>query len=135
MLRKDYILRQLEEFGKVMAVILGFKKQLDWEEFEKEIYKASLKFTSLEINHVEGLNEEAFEKEVLSNPALTLDQLKILADLLFERMNLYIVRNEEEKYEKLKAKCLSLYKFIQNSHTENEFDMNVHYKLEALKKL
>lgn len=134
MLRKDYIVRQLEEFGKVMAVILGFKKQLDWEEYEKEIYKASLKFTSLEINHVECLNDEGMEKEVFNNPALTLDQLKILADLLFEKLSLYTENNDEEKYNNLKLKCLNLYQFIKNNHTENEFDMNVHYKLEILKK-
>ncbi len=134
MLRKDYILRQLEEFGKVMAVILGFKKQLNWEEFEKEIHNAALKFTSLEIDKVERLSAEDFEKDVFNNPALTLDQLKILADLLFEKLSLHAQNNDEEKYNALKIKCLNLYQFIKNNHTENEFDMNVHYKLEILKK-
>lgn len=134
MLRKDYILRQLEEFGKVMAVILGFKKQLNWEEFEKEIHNAALKFTSLEIAQVEGLSAEDFEKEVFNNPTLTLDQLKILADLLFEKLSLHAQNNDEEKYNALKIKCLNLYQFIKNNHTENEFDMNVHYKLEILRK-
>lgn len=134
MLKKDFILRQLEEFGKVMAVILGFKKLQNWEEFEKEIHNASLKFTSLEINKVESLNDEAFEKEIFNNPTLTLDQLKILADLLFEKLSFYALQNEEEKYNALKIKCLNLYQFIKNNHTENEFDMNVHYKLEILKK-
>ncbi|MBL7913122.1 MAG: hypothetical protein JNJ41_18810 [Bacteroidia bacterium] len=134
MLRKDYILRQLEEFGKVMAVILGFKKQLNWEEFEKEMHNAALKFTSLEIDKVERLRAEDFEKEVFNNPALTLDQLKILADLLFEKLSLHAQNNDEEKYNALKIKCLNLYQFIKNNHTENEFDMNVHYKLEILKK-
>ena len=27
MLRKDFIIRQIEEFGKVLALIIGYKKQ------------------------------------------------------------------------------------------------------------
>ncbi|MDO8998757.1 MAG: hypothetical protein Q7W45_03255 [Bacteroidota bacterium] len=134
MLRKDYILRQLEEFGKVMAVILGFKKQNDWTNFEKEIKNAAVKFTSLEINTVENLNEPDFEKQILNHPNLIQDQKKILADLLFEKLNFYAEKNEEEKYLSLKTKCFKLYQHIQNNHTDNEFDMNVHYKLEILKK-
>ena len=55
MLKKDLILRQLEEFGKVMAVILSFKKVKDWDNFEKEIREAALKFTTFEIDNVESL--------------------------------------------------------------------------------
>lgn len=134
MLRKDLLVRQLEEFGKVMAVILGFKKQNDWDKFEKEIQEASIKFTGLEIKNVENLTVTDFEKEVLNHPTLLLDQKKILADLLFEKLNFYAQNNNEEKYQSLKTKCLALYEHIQNNHTENEFDMNVYYKLEILKK-
>jgi hypothetical protein len=134
MLRKDLLVRQLEEFGKVMAVILGFKKQNDWDKFEKEIQEASIKFTGLEIKNIENLTVTDFEKEVLNHPTLLLDQKKILADLLFEKLNFYAQNNNEEKYQSLKTKCLALYEHIQNNHTENEFDMNVYYKLEILKK-
>lgn len=134
MLRKDLLVRQLEEFGKVMAVILGFKKQNDWDKFEKEIQEAAIKFTGLEIKNVENLTETTFEKEVLNHPTLLLDQKKILADLLFEKVNFYAQNYEEEKYQSLKTKCLALYQHIQKNHTENEFDMNVYYKLAILKK-
>lgn len=134
MLRKDLIVIQLEEFGKVMAVILGFKKQNDWDKFEKEIEAATEKFTNLEIKTIENLSNTDFEKEVLNHPTLLLDQKKILADLLFEKLNFYAQNNNEEKYKSLKTKCLALYEHIQNNHTENEFDMNVYYKLAILKK-
>lgn len=134
MLRKDLLVRQLEEFGKVMAVILGFKKQNDWDKFDKEINAASVKFTGLEMNDIEKLSDAEFEKQILNSPTLIQDQKKILADLLFEKLNFYAEKNEEENYLALKAKCLNLYQHIQNNHTDNEFDMNVHYKLAILKK-
>ena len=134
MLKKDLILRQLEEFGKVMAVILSFKKTKDWDNFEKEIREAALKFTLLEIDHIESLTETNFEKEILNHSSLKQEQLKILADLLFERLNFYAEKNEETNYNLVKTKCISLYTHLQNNLTENEFDMNVYYKLEILKK-
>lgn len=134
MLRKDYILRQLEEFGKVMALILNYKKLQDWDKFENEINATSIKFTSIEINKLEKFNEADFKKEILNNTTLTQDQLKILADLLFEKLNFYAQKNDTMSYNNLKVKCVLLYKHIQNQLTQNEFDLNVYYKLEILNK-
>lgn len=134
MLKKDYILRQLEEFGKVMAIILNYKKLQDWDKFENEINATSKKFTSIEINKLEKFNEDDFKKEILNNTTLSQDQLKILADLLFEKLNFYAQKNDTISYNNLKVNCVLLYKHIQNQLTQNEFDMNVYYKLEILNK-
>jgi hypothetical protein len=135
MLRKDYIMRQFEEFGKVMAVIFGLKKEKDWENFEKEIANATKKFTPFQIEHVEKLSESEFKNEVVASPSLLPDQQKILADLLFEKMNIYLEINNEEKYLDLKNKCLLLYKAYLNNLTQNEFNLDVHYKIDFLNKL
>ena len=135
MLKKDYLVRQLEEFGKVLAIILGAKKQNDWEKLEKEIYEATKKFASLEINYVESLYSAAFEKEIINHPTLSLEQKKILGDLLFEKLNFYLAKDNKEKYLLLKAHCLALYNHIQNNFTQNEFNLDVYYKLGFLNKL
>src|SRR4051812_48390744 len=98
------------------------------------MFAATLKFTSLELAAVEKLDENEFAHQILNHPTLTQDQLKILADLLFERMNFHAIKNDEENYKILKLKCFALYTHIQNNFSENEFDMNVYYKLEMLKK-
>jgi len=135
MLRKDYIMRQFEEFGKVMAVILGFKKQNEWEKFEKEISDAAKKFTSFDIDYVENLSFEDFEREISAAPSLLPDQQKILADLLYEKMWYYKEQNDDEKFSDLKMKCLSLYKKFSENLTQNEFNLDVHYKLGVLKEI
>lgn len=135
MLRKDLIMRQLEEFGKVMAVILGFKKQQDWEKFREEITTAGQKFTSLNIEHIESLSDSEFENEILNHPTLVPDQYKILADLLFEKMEYYANQNNKHKYSDLKTKCTMLYQKFSDNLTHNEFNLDVHYKMELLKKL
>jgi hypothetical protein len=131
-LRKDYIQRQFEEFGKVMAVILSFKRDNDWEKFDEEISMALQKFTQLEMNYVETLNEADFNHKVLIDSKLLPNQKRIIADLLFEKLNLYLAKNEKENYFNLKQKCIFLYTFIQENFTQNEFDLDVHYKLSFL---
>lgn len=135
MQKKDFIVRQLEEFGKVMGIILGFKKQKEWDKFDQELSEAALKFTGIELNTIEKMDDAAFESQVLNREGLSLDQKKILADLLFEKMNRALDQEDQAGYLRLKNRCLIFYTHIRENFTENEFDLNVHYKLEFLKNM
>lgn len=134
MLKKDYILRQFEEFGKVMAVILGYKKKNEWQKFEAQIQEALLKFCSIEINEVENLTSKEFENKILQHPTLHFDQFKILADLLYEKMEYYEITQNAEKTAGVKQKCLALYEKLSSELTQNEFNLDIHYKISRLKK-
>jgi hypothetical protein len=135
MLKKDLIVRQFEEFGKVLAQILTFKKNQDWQQFEKELSEAFNRFTQLELRATEELNLSEFENDVVYSNTLTPVQKKILARILFEKMEYYMVLNEIERSGMLQKKCYSLYSFLANQLTENEYDLDIHYKLDLLKKL
>ncbi len=134
MLRKDYIINQFEEFGKVLALILSFKRQKDWESFEKEIKNAASKYTPYEIIQLEDMNDTEFDEQLLQSTELSQAQKKIVASLLFEKMNYYSEINNEEKQRNTHAKCLKLYEHINSNFTNNEFDLDVHYKLDFLKR-
>jgi hypothetical protein len=134
MLRKDFIIRQIEEFGKVLALIIGYKKQNEWTKFEEEIKNAIQKFTSLEMNEIENLNIDFFVSEIINREGLSLDQKKIIANLMYEKLYFYLFKNENESYSQLKAKCLLLYLHLNENCTTNEFDLDVHYKLSMLQK-
>jgi hypothetical protein len=131
MIRKDYIQRQFEEFGKVLASLLSLKKNRDWEAFEKEIELASQTFTSFELKALEELSLDDFEKKIQSTP-LAYDHKKMLASLLFEHMNAYQERGETEHYEQLKKKCFVLYTALAEDLTHNEFDLETHYRIKLL---
>ena len=134
MLRKDFIIRQIEEFGKVLALIIGYKKQNEWTKFEEEIKNAIQKFSSLEMNEIENLNIDFFVSEIINREGLSLDQKKIIANLMYEKLYFYLFKNENENYSQLKAKCLLLYLHLNENCTTNEFDLDVHYKLSMLQK-
>jgi hypothetical protein len=133
-LRKDYIQRQFEEFGKVLAQLLSYKHQSDWDKFEKEISEAMQKFTALDISAIEKLSADDFETEILLSDTLQFDQKKIVGTLLFEKMLYYIELADYEKQQALRTKCLALYNYLQQNFTENQFDLDVYYKLSFLNK-
>ena len=97
MLKKDHILRQFEEFGKVLSALLTFKKNREWDNFDKEVQNAVMRFTPFELDYVENLDDEDFWFEILNHPTLTQEQYKILAGLLFEKLDYYLCTDEKEK--------------------------------------
>lgn len=133
MFKKDYIVRQLEEFGKVLSVIWSFKKEKDWEAFENEIKATVMRFTRLELEYVENLSLEEFDRTVVGS--LSIEQTKILAALLYEKLDVYVMLNLEERIGDAKRKCLKLYHAIADQQSHNEFNLDVHYKIACLQRL
>jgi hypothetical protein len=125
-------MRQFEEFGRAMAVILRLKKQNDWEKLEAEIEAATTKFTSLEIAYVEELTPEAFESEIILSKELSPDQRKMLADLLFEKMWYHRQVADAKRFRNLHHQCTELYKQVKEDHTQQQYDLDLHYKITML---
>ncbi len=135
MYKKDYLQRQFEEFGKVLAMLLGYRNKKDWDRYEKEMQEASLNFTSLDINHILQLDEEAFKVTVVETQNLLPAQKKILAALMFDTIEFYAAIGKVADYKNSVQKCRALYRFLQDNLTENEFDLEVHYRIQTLEKL
>ena len=135
MYKKDYIVRQFEEFGKVMAIILGFKHKGEWNRFAGEIEEAVKQFTSIELKEIKSLSQDDFETLINTNTNLKSDQLKILADLLYEQSFAEKEKADRNAQTELFKKSLFLYKLYKNELTANEFNLEVHYRIELLSKL
>jgi uncharacterized protein with von Willebrand factor type A (vWA) domain len=135
LLRKDLILRQLEEFGKALAQILLYKKQKEYDKFEEEITLVLKKYSSLELTILENLNTPDFTTQVILNESISFEQKKIIASVLFEKMLYYEELGLEDNNKELVDKCFKFYTWLYTNQTENEFNMEVHYRLELLKKL
>lgn len=135
MYRKDYLVRQLEEFGKVLLAIISLRKNNDRFTAEKEIQRAVSRFTGLELEFVNSFSLEDFQYYIGHSVNLNHDQLKILADLLFEN---YLIHQSElsiENEEVCLYKILALYEMHQNQLTQNEFHLDAHYKISSVRKL
>jgi hypothetical protein len=132
MLRKDYLQRQFEEFGKVLAAILGFKKNGDIVNFEKEIENAVKTFTSLELEGLLKMNLETFEKMVKANETLRPDQIRMLADLFYERSFVFDQPKQTEQMKDMLSRAYFLYKRYTDELTVNEFNLEVSYRIRMI---
>lgn len=132
MLKKDFLQRQFEEFGKVLATILGFKKNGDLANFEKEIESAVRTFTSLELEGLLKMDLETFEKMVKDNETLRPDQIKILADLFYERSFVFDKPEQVEQMKDMLGRAYFLYKRYTAELTANEFNLEVSYRLRMI---
>jgi hypothetical protein len=135
MLRRDYLVKQAEEFGKVLAVILGLKRDGLFPDMLEEIYKASQKYTSLEILYIEKVENAGLIKDLTEDKKLNDEQMKLLGDLLFEKAEYYMhTEGAGVASDNCYRKAYIIYLFVKDHATLN-YSLDMHYKLELLAKM
>jgi hypothetical protein len=135
MYKKDYLQRQLEEFGMVMAVLFGLRKNKDLTAYNKELALAFTKYSPFTPEQLEPLAREDFIDQLNVQFGSNTKALHMLADLLYEKLNFYLETEETEKAKGLRIKCLYLYALLQENLSENEFNLDIHYRLNFLEAL
>ena len=75
--KRDYLVKQFEEFGKVMAILLGLKKDGQFPELSDSIEEALKKYTSLEIKYVESISNESLVETLTQEKNLNDEQLNL----------------------------------------------------------
>ncbi len=135
MLKRDYLIKQFEEFGKVLGAILGLKREGNLSQLNDMIREAAQKYAASEIDFVEMIPDELLLSTLTDEKKLTDEQLKMLGDLLFEKAEYYLASNAPETqslncYKKSKR----IYSFLKEHATIN-FSLDMHYKLELLAKM
>lgn len=135
MLRRDYLVKQYEEFGKVLAVILGMKRDGLFPDMLEEIHKAAQKYTSLEILYLEKEKDADLIKDLTEEKKLNDEQLKMLADLMFEKAEYYAQSSgSQNDIANCYRKAFLIYSFLKEHATLN-YSLDMHYKLELLAKM
>ncbi len=135
MLKRDYLVKQFEEFGKVMAVLLGLKRDGKFSELSSLIFDSAIKYTSTEIDFVESLKNDELVSMLTQEKKLSDEQLKMLADLLFEKASFYSTNNSDElQSDNCYKKSYLIYSFLKEHATLN-YSLDMHYKLEVLEKM
>jgi hypothetical protein len=136
--KRDYLVKQFEEFGKVMAILLGLKRDENYQKLSEIINESVKKYTSTEIDYVESLIDGQLIEKLTSEKKLNDEQLKMLADLLFEKADYYF--NTQQNSD-LKLKGIDCYKkshiiyLFLKEHATLTYSLDMHYKIELLSKM
>lgn len=135
MLRKDYIVRQFEEFGKFLAIVMGLRTDSKFTEMEELINSSALKFTAIEIETAEQLSNENLVETLTQKHQLKEANLKMLGDLLYEKGMSYTKQFQDEKAENAFKKALIIFEFIKENSLEIDFSLDMHFKINSVKQL
>ena len=132
--KRDYLVKQFEEFSKVIAILLGLKRDGKFSELSDLIHESVNKYTALEIDYVESLPNEILISTLTDEKKLNDEQLKMLADLLYEKAEYYAVSLNEVRAINCYKKAYNVYYFLKE-HATLTYSLDMHYKLEILEKM
>jgi hypothetical protein len=135
MFRKDYIMRQYEEFGKFLAIVLGFKAESKFFEMEELINTSAFKYTNIEVEIAEKLPNKDFIQLLTENYELKEANLKMLGDLLYEKGIGYSKQLKEKEAENAFQKTLLIFEYIKENSLESDFSLDMHFKMNSLKQM
>jgi hypothetical protein len=124
-----------EEFGKFIGILLGLKSEGKWAELEQVINTSSKKYTNIEIELAEQLENENLVENLINNHQLNESNLKMLADLLYEKGIGYGKLFRETESGNSFFKALVIYEHVKNNSNDSDFSLDMHFKMEALRQL
>ncbi|MGE0567045.1 MAG: hypothetical protein AB7O73_03775 [Bacteroidia bacterium] len=134
MYKKDYLVRQLESFSKFLGIVIGLRKNKDYQQFEEELEKLVSSFTNQELNSIRTESFSEFNERVARNPELNPIKIRMLADALFE-LCVSDIEKESNNENSILEKTFFLYQKYQSELVSNEFDLEVNYRIKFLDKL
>lgn len=131
--RKDYLLRYFELLGLVLARIMGFKQKGQYDEALEVIEDSYKEALNLDITDLDNCDPEMLLIEMNVNKKFSNDQLKFLAELLYERAELFLLQHKKEMAKMNFRKSLVLFEFIESS--EKIFSIGQDEKIKKIRHL
>lgn len=128
-------MRQYEEFGKFLGIVLGLKNDSKFTELEELINTSAYKYTNIEIEIAEKLPNKDLIQLLTENYELKEANLKMLGDLLYEKGIGYSKQFKEDEAENAFTKALLIFEFVKENSLESDFSLDMHFKINSLKQM
>jgi len=131
--QRDFILKQIEQLGEVLAILMGYK-QADRPD-------DGLKYVEYVWDHMLDDNfmmlketpEDQYSMMLTSQNRLSLEELKIAAELLYHEGELHGMKNNMTKARIAYFRALRLYEYLLKNDTL--YDLSIAVKVEKIKSI
>ena len=133
MFQRDYLMRQFEQLGQVLAKAIGFKDKNDYKSAMEVLEESSEKMLKEQLDFFNNIPDEEFVEKLLVKSENNLEYLHISAELLFQKGDILLQQNENEKAINLLRKSLILFEYVQMNDTTYSLDRD--FKIEAIKNI
>ncbi len=110
MIQRDYLMRMVQDFVKMLLALLEFKKVGNWKEVEANLDRAAQILFQKKRTDLEGLDDEALKRVLLQSGATHEYRLRaqVLTRLLAESAELASAQGDIERGRSLNLKALNL---------------------------
>jgi hypothetical protein len=95
MYQKDYILRLIEEFTKVLGAMLGLKNAGNYVEAQELINETLKRFSKTDISELLSIPEHELLPFLTDQKKLSEEQIHIIAELLFQDAGIIKSKNPD----------------------------------------
>lgn len=124
MFQKDYIMRMIEQFTKVIAVIFGLKSEAEFEEKQQVLDEALHDFTGLSEFALESLSYKDLINLVSGFKEAKPEKCFILAELLKAKADVFSSLGDREKSFNLYLKSFNIYVDVMLSYHNSRLEPN-----------
>ena len=131
--QKDYLLRYIEQLGKVLAALFDFKRREEYSEgldLINETYVEMLKLDSCDLN---SIPEKEIIPRLTDKHLLNHEQLEVAAELLKEEGEIYKLKKEYPRAKHRLKRALLLYDYLEKN--DKTFSQERIEKVEKIKRL
>lgn len=132
MLRRDLIMKQIEELAKVLAVIIGLRKAGKGNEALEQIDEALRDFLKLDTALLDAITQEELITELHGKMKLADEQVEIVARMMAERGEVLEANGETGKAQVQYTRSLHLLESL-NKLLKATFSMERMQKIAELK--
>ena len=122
MIRKDYILRIVEEFAKFLAAIVGLKREGKFDEALKKIDQVYNGMIDLDPIILKSIDQDELMDFLLNEKKFNLHYLKMIAELLFEEGQIYAENGDPVSARNVLEKARILINYLMENDPTFSFD-------------
>jgi len=122
MIRKDYILRMVEEFAKFLAAIVGLKNEGKYHEALKKIDTVYTGLIDIDPIILKSLSPEEMITFLKNEDKYSNQYLKIIAELLFEEGQIYVESGDPVSARNVLVKAKMLINYLSENDSTFSFD-------------
>ena len=123
MIRKDYILRMVQEFAKFLAKIVGLKMEGKLDEALKEIDNIYTGMIDLDPIVLKSLDPGEVMDFLLEEKKYNNHYIKMIAELLFEEGQIYVENGDPISARNVMEKAKILINYLMENDSTFSFDL------------